>query len=273
MPHVLLTGPAGHGKTTLAYIIAKDLDVAFIETTGMMLRKPDDLVRVLSKISQPSVLFVDEIHALRKPVMEVLYQVLEGGRVSFVSGGTALTLDLPPLTCVAATTSPGALTEPLRQRFGYVGNVASYSYEELATIVANQWKRQGIKHGKNEPMEVATRCKGVPRRAVRLAERVLDYSAVHGHTGVPVGLVAEALASFNIDEDGLEPDDWRIIRALTTAFAGRPVGIDSLASYLDMDTVTIAEQHEPFLCQCEIMARTKSGRIAMPLAYQLMERS
>ena len=271
MPHVLLAGPAGHGKTTLAAIIAKELGKEFVPVPGMMLRRPWDVVNVLARIHEPTVLFVDEIHALPKSVAETMYQVMEDGNLSVIVDGASVSHELSGLTIVGATTKPGSLTEPFRQRFGFVGTVTAYSYDELTQIVANAWDRVDTPYDKHEPLEVAKRSKGVPRRALHLAERVLDYCAMEGHTGVPTGLAAEALAAFGIDEHGLDVDDWRIIDALTRGFAGKTVGLDALAAYLDMDAKTISEQHEPFLCQCEIIARTKTGRVALPGAFKLME--
>ena len=270
MPHILLTGPSGYGKTTLSSIIAGTMQAEFVETNGMMIRTVREISNLLVKMNKPTVLFIDEIHATTKPVLEVLYEVMEDGKLSFVAEGVPITHEMPDLTIIGATTKPGELTEPFRQRFGFTGNVVLYTYEELATMVGNAWERCGVKYGKVEPMEVSRRSKGVPRRALHLAERVLDWAAASDIKGVPAGTVATALAAFGIDENGLDRDDWRIIDALTGPFGGRPVGIDALAMFLDMEPKTIQQQHEPFLCQCGVMARTRAGRIALPAAYELV---
>ena len=275
MPHCLLAGPAGHGKTTLSGIIARELGATLVVTTGMMLRKPADLVGMLVKATGPTVLFIDEVHALPKPVMEVLYEVLEDGRISTLVGSGNDTVpyqhELTGFVCVGATTRPGVLTTPFRQRFGFFGTVEQYTAEELAEIVRRAWEHVGVTHGALEPLEVAHRCKGVPRRALHLAERVLDFGAVQGLEGVPDGTVHDALAVFGIDEDGLEENDFRILEKLTGEFAGRTVGLAALSQSLDMDPKSIEEQYEPYLSQAGLIQRTKTGRMALPAAYELLQ--
>jgi Holliday junction DNA helicase RuvB len=274
MPHCLLVGPAGHGKTTIASIISNELGATLIATTGMTLQRNNDLVSILMQCSGPTVLFIDEIHALRKSVMEVLYEALEDNKVSTVVGtsddNVAYSHQLQDFVCIGATTRPGLLTVPFRQRFGFHGTVEPYTYDELATIVARAWDRTDTEYDEDEPMELAMRCKGVPRRALHLADRVLDFCAVQGTNKVEDGMVSQALFLFGIDERGLDQDDHRILNALCNTFGGRTVGIDTLAQFLNMDVKTVTEQHEPYLCQSALMTRTKTGRMALPGAYDLV---
>lgn len=276
MPHVLLAGPAGHGKTTISQIIATELGAEMIAASGMTLRKVMDLVSLLMKAAGPTVLFIDEIHAMPHWTMEVLYQAMEDGEVSTVIGtaedSMAYTHKLEDFVVVGATTRPGTLTVPFRQRFGFHGVVEAYSEDELATIVGRAWDRVGWMYSDLEPVELARRCKGVPRRALHLAERVLDYTVVQGNEKIGDGDVDRALTLFGIDDLGLDKDDHRILDALCNAFGGRTVGLETLAQFLDMDSKTVAEQHEPFLCQKGYMSRTKSGRMALPAAYELENR-
>ena len=276
VPHILLTGPAGHGKSSLGGIIANELEATMVETTGMTLKRPQDLIGMLVKMQGTTVFFIDEVHALPKAVMECLYEAMEDGKISAIAGSGADAVahvhNLPPFICVGATTRPGLLTTPFRQRFGFAGTVDPYTIEELSEIVGRAWTRVGMKHTKGESEQVAKRCKGVPRIALHLAERVQDFCAVHDDgSRIPKGRAAEALRFFNIDERGLDRDDYRILSALTGQFAGRTVGLDVLAQALDMDAKTISEQHEPYLSQQGFISRTKTGRMALPAAYELLQ--
>jgi Holliday junction DNA helicase RuvB len=273
VPHCLLKGPAGHGKTTLAGIIANEVGGALMQATGIMLRKPQDLTGLLVKMAPNTVLFIDEIHRLPLPVMEALYEALEDNALSVMvgSGGDAQTIThrLPSWVCVGATTNPGLLSVPFRERFGFQGTVESYSVEELAEIVARAWTRAQVTYGEGETHEVASRCKGVPRLALHLAERVLDYCACQGAETVDDGAVAVALAAFGIDEQGLDRTDWRILDCLVNRFGGRTVGLEALAQALDMDRKTLEDEYEPPLVRAGLIQRTKSGRMALPAAHEL----
>lgn len=274
MPHVLISGPAGFGKTSLSGIIAGELGWNLIVSNGMTLRKVDDLVGILIKASPNTVLFIDEIHALPKPVQEALYEVLEDGKISTTMGhgaeATAYTHTMQGFVCVGATTRLGLLTIPMRDRFGVSLTMADYSTDELAEIVRRAWTRQGATFTEDEPVTVAQRGKGVPRRSLHLGDRVLDYCAAHGMDGVEPGAAAEALDFFHVDEWGLDDIDFKILTALTTAYAGKTVGLDALATFLDVDAKTLENDHEPYLIRSGLVGRQKSGRMALPLAYDLL---
>ena len=275
MPHILISGPAGHGKTTLAGIIANQLGAKLVTTTGMVVRKPQDLVGLLVKMDGPTCLFIDEVHALSKPVQETLYTVLEDARIDIIAGsGTeseSMSHDLPELVVVGATTRPGLLTIPFRDRFGYQGVMDPYTEEELAIIAGRAWDRVGVSYAAGEAEELAKRAKGVPRRVLHLVERVLDYMAVINAKEVVSGTVSDALSIFGIDADGLDEVDFRILCALTGPFAGKTVGLDALAQALDLDAHTLTEQYEPYLTRRHLIIRAKSGRMASPEAYQLVK--
>lgn len=276
IPHVLLSGPAGHGKTTLAGIIANICGGTLVKSSGMALQKPEDLAGILLRLVPNTVLFIDEVHRLPIAVMETLYSALEDGEITTLIGSgkstRAMATKLPRFTCVAATTKPGSLSTPFRDRFGFHGTVVHYSVDELAEIVDRAWARMGIAAAEGEGFEVAKRCKGVPRLALHLAERVLDYCAVAGATGVPENHAGEALEAFGVDERGLTSQDWRVLDALVNRFAGRPVGLDALASAIDVDKETLSNEIEPPLVHSNLIERTARGRMALPEAYELFRK-
>jgi Holliday junction DNA helicase RuvB len=272
VPHALLVGPSGHGKTSLASVIAGEIGAELVMTTGVMLKKPADLVGLLVKAAAtPHLVFIDEVHALPRPVMETLYTVMEDGRVDVLAGSgmetVAYSIDLPNLTICGATTRPGLLTEPMRQRFGFIGEVSSYSDLELAEIVRRSWAREGVEYAEGEPLQVASRAKSVPRRALALGERVLDYAAVMG-SAVTEGTTDRALSAFGIDSLGLDSVDHAYLQCLVSA--GRTLGLDSVAASLNVDPRTLSDDHEPHLIRAGYLARCKSGRLALPAAYDLV---
>ena len=275
MPHVLVSGPAGMGKTSLAGVVAKSLGAALIVQNGTMLRKPQDLVGLLVKIQVPTVILIDEVHACPKPVQEMLYTVLEDARIDIIGGSgmdaVSYSYNLVGVTVIGATTRPGLLTVPFRDRFGAQFVMADYSIEELARIVAKGWDRVGMAYDPGEPLALAQRGRGVPRRCLHLAERVLDYMAVQDIPQVSEGTVSQALAVFGIDSEGLDDVDFRILSALTNEYAGKSVGLDALAQYLDLDARTLTEQYEPWLARRGWILRQKSGRMASPEAYDLVK--
>lgn len=276
-PHVLLSGPAGTGKTTLARVIGRQLGAPVVVTSGPALRRAGDLAGILFSLEPPEgvpgVLFIDEIHRLTPIVEETLYEVLEDGTLTTVvgSGETArsISLKLPPLVIVGATTKPGALAQPLRDRFGFHATMAPYSVEELAQIVGREWTRNERDFTQEAALTVAQRSKGVPRIALHLAMRVLDVTGIE-RTDITEASAVRSLDAFGIGEGGLDETDWRILEVLCVTFRGRAVGLDALAQALDLDAYTIERDHEGPLVRAGLMVRTSSGRMASPQAYEMV---
>ena len=276
-PHVLLSGPPGTGKTTLARIVAHELGAELATSSGPALRKGADLVGILSSLESkdgaPAVLFIDEVHRLPMIVEETLYEVLEDGVISVVIGSgndaRTISLKLPPLVVVGATTKPGAISQPLRDRFGFHGTMAPYSDAEIAEIVTREWRRFGAEPEPGAPLSVATRSKGVPRIALHLANRVLDVTMIE-RTEITPATAERALLAFGVGTGGLDETDLRIINALTVTFKGRAIGLDALAQALDLDAYDIQRDHEGPLVRMGLMVRTSTGRMATEAAYQLM---
>lgn len=272
--HMLLSGPAGHGKTSIAAVVAGEMGWSLTTITGMMLEHPLDLAGILMRVQPYTVVFIDEVHAASRAALEVLYQVLEDGRLSAITGSgsqtNAVTHQMPPWLCLAATTDPGKLSAPFRQRFGYHGVMGEYSPEDLGEIVRRSWDRKGVVYAPTEPTAIGHRAKGVPRLALHLANRVLDFVAIQEVPGVKPGMAAEALGVLGIDERGLDSVDRKIIWTLVQRFAGKLVGLDALAGALDMDPNTLKAEREPFLVRADLMARTSRGRMALPGAFDLV---
>jgi Holliday junction DNA helicase RuvB len=274
--HCLLVGPAGHGKTSIASILAEEAGAELVCANAMVLKKPADLIGLLVKASStPTVIFLDEIHNLSSQVQETLYSVMEDRKVDIIAGSgmdaTAYSHELPSIIICGATTRPGLLSEPFRQRFGFIGQMDIYTDLELAEIVRRSWERVGFVYGENEPYEVAKRSRGVPRRALTLGERVLDYVSVGGDKNVAEGVAGEALAVFGIDHHGLDEVDYQILDCLVNRHGGQTIGLDSLAVACDLDPKTISDDHEPFLVRSNLVARTSGGRMALPPAFELMK--
>lgn len=275
-PHVLLSGPAGHGKTTLAGIIAGTVQGKLVTTTGPALRKAGDLAGLMASAEEGSVLFIDEIHRLPAIVSETLYPVLEDGCLSIITGNgpsaKSITLRFPHVIIVGATTRPGSIPTPLRDRFGLHLTVQPYSDAEIAQIVEREWSRHDATSAPGAADTVAERSKGVPRLALHLAARVLDVAAVDGGQVTP-DLAARALEAFGVGAGGMDEIDRRIIEALCTTFVGRPVGLANLAQALDLDPATIEQEHEGALVRNGMLIRTAQGRMATPLAHEWLARS
>ena len=274
-PHVLFSGPAGHGKTTFAKIVATIRGGELIATSGPLLSSKRDVVGLLLQAKVDDVVFIDEVHRLATPVEEVLYEAMEDQKVSIVTGQStsarAVTMDLEPFVLVGATTMPGRLSGPFRDRFGLHESLQPYSIEELGQIVRRGW---GDDLAANDlaALEVAKRSRGVPRIALHLAERVLDWLAVNPVWSLQdPDCVAEALESFGIDGKGLDEVDLRVLTALVRVYSMGPVGLDALAQAADVDVSTIEREHEANLVRAGYIVRTPRGRMATKAALELVQ--
>ncbi len=272
LDHVLLYGPPGLGKTTLANIISHEMNSNLKITSGPAIEKPGDLAALLTNLSEFDVLFIDEIHRLNKSVEEILYPALEDFTLDIIIGkgpsARSIRLDLPKFTLIGATTRAGALTTPLRDRFGIVERLELYNAEELTTIVKRSANILEIAIDNDAAIEIAKRSRGTPRIANRLLKRVRDYASVLGNGTITLDIAKIALNKLDIDDMGLDSIDRRILETLIKKYMGRPVGIETLATTLGEEITTIEDVYEPYLIQIGYISRTPRGRIAMPEAYK-----
>lgn len=273
--HCLFYGPPGLGKTTLAYIIANELNVNIKTASGPTFEKPADIASVLSNLEEGDVLFIDEIHRINSAVEEVLYSAMEDYYIDIVLGseGTAhsVRLDLPKFTLVGATTMPGLLSAPLRDRFGIISKLEYYEDSELEMIAKRTAKVLNIKIDKDGAKEIGMRSRGTPRIANRLVKRIRDFAEVK-YDGIITKKVAdETLDELDIDKLGLDENDRKYLQVLISNSNGKGVGIDTLAVTLGEDTGTIEEVYEPFLILKGLIKRTKQGRVATELAYKHLD--
>jgi holliday junction DNA helicase RuvB len=271
LDHVLIFGPPGLGKTTLSHIIAHELGVNLRHTSGPVLERPGDLAALLTNLEARDVLFVDEMHRLSPVVEEILYPALEDFQLDIMIGegpaARSIRLDLPPFTLVGATTRAGLLTSPLRDRFGIVQRLEFYSTEELTKIVQRAAIILAVELEPDGAAEIARRSRGTPRIANRLLRRVRDYAQVKADGRITVSIAARALDMLNVDINGFDHMDRRLLLTIIEKFEGGPVGVDSLAAAIGEERGTIEDVIEPYLIQQGFMLRTPRGRMATKAAY------
>ena len=272
LDHCLFYGPPGLGKTTISGIIANEMHSKIKITSGPAIEKPGDLAGLLTNLEQYDVLFIDEIHRLSKTVEEILYPALEDFVLDITIGkgpeAKSIRLDLPKFTLIGATTKAGALTTPLRDRFGIVEKLELYSTEDLSTIVKRSSKILGVQIDNESCIEIARRSRGTPRIANRLLKRVRDFALVLSDGKIDIKITKHALNRLEIDELGLDETDRKMLSLMIVQYSGRPVGIEALASSLGEEVDTIEDVYEPYLLQIGFIARTPRGRMVLPPAYE-----
>lgn len=271
LDHVLLYGPPGLGKTTLAGIIANEMGVNIRITSGPAIEKAGDLAAILTNLSEHDILFIDEIHRMSRTVEEILYPAMEDYALDIIIGkgpaAKSIRIDLPKFTLIGATTRTGLLTAPLRDRFGVISRLELYSTEDLQKIVMRSAGLLNVEMDSDGAAEIASRSRGTPRIANRFLKRVRDYAQVRYDSKVTWKVADEALRLMEVDELGLDTIDRRMLTTMIESFGGGPVGLDTIAATISEDSTTIEDVYEPYLLQLGFIARTPRGRVATRLAY------
>lgn len=274
LDHVLLYGPPGLGKTTLAFIIANEMGTNIKTASGPSIEKSGDLAAVLSTLEAGDVLFIDEIHRMPKFIEEILYPAMEDFTLDIIVGGEgssrSIKIDLPPFTLVGATTRAGDLTSPLRDRFGIIAKLQFYTEEELALIINRTARVLGIGIEDDATKELAKRSRGTPRIANRLLKRVRDFALVEGSGVITIDITKLALKRLKVDDNGLDDVDRELLLTIINKFNGGPVGVEAIASAIGEEVATIEDVYEPYLLQRGLLKRTNRGRVVTELGYKAL---
>ncbi len=274
LDHVLLYGPPGLGKTTLAFIIAHELGTNIKTASGPSIEKSGDLAAILSSLEPGDVLFIDEIHRMPRYIEEILYPAMEDFSLDIIVGSEGnsrnIKIDLPPFTLVGATTRAGDLSSPLRDRFGIINKLQYYSVEELTDIVKRTARVLEVEIDEEAAVELAKRSRGTPRIANRLFKRVRDFAMVDGNGVIDLAITKKALDRLQVDQLGLDNTDRDLLHAIITKFNGGPVGVEALSSSIGEEVTTIEDVYEPYLLQNGLLKRTSRGRVATEKAYELL---
>ncbi|MFA7468339.1 MAG: Holliday junction branch migration DNA helicase RuvB [Desulfotomaculaceae bacterium] len=272
LDHVLLFGPPGLGKTTLANIISNEMGVSIRTTSGPAIERPGDLAAILTNLQPGDVLFIDEVHRLSRMVEEILYPAMEDFALDIIigkgPGARSLRIDLPRFTLIGATTRAGLMTSPLRDRFGVLSRLDYYSADDLMVIIIRAARIFEVEIDSDGALEIARRSRGTPRVANRLLKRVRDFAQVRAGGSITSGVARDALEFFEVDPLGLDEADRRVLKAVINKFGGGPVGLETIAAATGEESGTVEDVYEPYLLQLGLLARTQRGRVATPAAYK-----